>query len=291
MKLAIHGRNFKEEVRPHIEAMFAFLTERQAEIQFSDTFFNFLSKNNFLLPPHTLYHQRKDIFDADFIMSIGGDGTLLETVAQVGARQIPVVGINTGRLGFLATVSPDELLKNTQDLFNRSFTFDDRTLIRVESDKDIFDGVSFGLNEFTIARRDTSSMITVHTYIDGEYLNSYWADGLIVSTPTGSTGYALSCGGPLVLPQSNNFIIAPISPHNLNVRPMIISDHSVVSFEIEGRSKNYLVSLDSRSRVVDSTIQLAVRKESFVARLVRFDGDNFLTTLRNKLNWGLDARN
>jgi NAD+ kinase len=291
MKLALHGRNFKEEVRPCIEALLAFLTQKEAEIQFSDTFYTFLSKNGFTLPPSTIYHHPREIFDADFIFSIGGDGTLLETVTHVGDRKIPIVGINTGRLGFLATVSPDELLKNTKDLFTRSYTFDERTLIRVESDKDIFDGINFGLNEFTIARRDTSSMITVHTYIDGEYLNSYWADGLIVSTPTGSTGYALSCGGPLVLPQSSNFIIAPISPHNLNVRPMIISDNSVVSFEIQGRSKNYLVSLDSRSRVVDSSIQLAVRKESFKAKLVRFDGDNFLTTLRNKLSWGLDVRN
>ena len=159
------------------------------------------------------------------------------------------------------------------------------------ADRDIFDGLNFGLNEMTILKKDTSSMIVVHTYIDGEYLNSYWADGLIVSTPTGSTGYSLSCGGPLVLPQSNNFIITPVSPHNLNVRPMIVSDKSVISFEIEGRSKNFLVSLDSRSYTVDASIQLAVKKEDFAVKLVKLDGYNFLDNLRQKLNWGLDVRN
>ena len=157
--------------------------------------------------------------------------------------------------------------------------------------RDIFDGYNFGLNDFTILKKDTSSMITVHTYIDGEYLNSYWADGLIVSTPTGSTGYSLSCGGPVVLPQSHNFIITPVSPHNLTVRPMVVSDNSVISFEIEGRGKNFLVSLDSRSYTVDASIQMAVSKEKFMAKLVKLDGYNFLDTLRQKLNWGYDARN
>ena len=164
-------------------------------------------------------------------------------------------------------------------------------LISLESDTDVFDGLNFGLNELAITKRDTSSMIVVHTYINGEYLNSYWADGLIVSTPTGSTGYSLSCGGPVVLPESNNFIIAPISPHNLNVRPLIISDESIISFEIEGRSKNFLVSLDSRSKVIDASVQIAVKKERFRTQLLKMNEDNFLNTLRKKLSWGLDIRN
>jgi NAD+ kinase len=155
----------------------------------------------------------------------------------------------------------------------------------------VFDGKNFGLNEFSILKRDTSSMIAVHTYIDGEYLNSYWADGLIVATPTGSTGYSLSCGGPVMMPQTNNFVISPVCPHNLNVRPLVVSDRSVISFEIEGRSTKYLVSLDSRSKPVDATIQLAVRREEFNARLVRLNQINFLTTLRTKMHWGLDHRN
>jgi NAD+ kinase len=164
-------------------------------------------------------------------------------------------------------------------------------LIRVETDPDAFGGVNFGLNEFSILKRDTSSMIVVHTYIDGEYLNSYWADGLVVATPTGSTGYSLSCGGPVMLPQTNNFIIAPVCPHNLNVRPLVVSDQSVISFEIEGRSNQFLLSLDSRSVAVDAGVQIAVRRESFNARLVKFNHVNFLSTLRSKLNWGLDKRN
>ena len=291
MKIAIHGRNFKEEARPYIQSMFDELHQQHIDLQIFDGFNSFLLKNEISIPRLKIYYHRKEIFDADFILSIGGDGTLLETITHVGAREIPIVGINTGRLGFLATTSPHEIKHNIQALLNRSFNLDDRILIRVESDRDVFEGVNFGLNEFTLTKRDTSSMIVVHTYIDGEYLNSYWADGLIVSTPTGSTGYALSVGGPVVLPHSSNFIIAPISPHNLNVRPLIISDNSVISFEIQGRSKNYLVSLDSRSRVVDASIQLAVKKESFKARLVKFESDNFLNTLRSKLNWGTDIRN
>jgi NAD+ kinase len=225
------------------------------------------------------------------MISIGGDGTLLETVAYVGARETPILGINTGRLGFLATTAPGQIKDAVSSLYNNYFTLEERSLIHLDTDRELFDGLSFGLNEFTITKRDTASMIVVHTYIDGEYLNSYWADGLIVATPTGSTGYSLSCGGPVVLPQSGNFIISPVSPHNLNVRPLVVSDNSVISFEIQGRSKNYLVSLDSRSRVVDASIGLAVRKESFRARLVQLDGNNFLQTLRNKLNWGLDVRN
>jgi NAD+ kinase len=176
-------------------------------------------------------------------------------------------------------------------LYKGHYSIDERSLIRVDSDQELFEGINFGLNEFSILKRDTSSMIVVNTYIDGEYLNSYWADGLLVSTPTGSTGYSLSCGGPVVLPQTNNFIISPVCPHNLNVRPLVVPDSSVISFEIEGRSNNYLVSLDSRSRSVDALVQIAVRRESFNAKLIKLHNVNFLSTLRNKLNWGADKRN
>jgi len=164
-------------------------------------------------------------------------------------------------------------------------------MLTLDANPTLFGDVNYALNEFTITKKDTNAMLTIHAYMNGEFLNSYWADGLLVSTPTGSTGYSLSCGGPVVLPQSNNFIIAPISPHNLNVRPLVVSDNSVISFGIEGRSKNFMASLDSRSRVIDANIQLAVRKEKFKARLIKFSEDNFLNTLRSKLNWGLDIRN
>lgn len=291
MKIAIHGRNFKEETKPFIQEMFDELAARNVELQISETFNLFLNKVGIQKNVIPVYSHHKEIFDADFIFSVGGDGTLLETITHIGARETPVLGINTGRLGFLATTSPFQVKQALHSIFNDYYTYDDRSLIRLESDKDVFDGLNFGLNEFTITKRDTSSMIVVNTYLDGEYLNSYWADGLIVSTPTGSTGYSLSCGGPVVMPQSNNFIIAPVSPHNLNVRPMVVSDSSIISFEIQGRSKNYLVSLDSRSKVVDASVQLAVKKEKFKARLMKLKGDNYLNTLRNKLNWGFDKRN
>ena len=291
MKIAIHGRNFKEETKPFIQEMFDELASRNVELQISEILNTFLHKIGIQKADFPTYSHRKDIFDADIIFSLGGDGTLLETVTQVGAREIPILGINTGRLGFLATTSPHQVKKAIHSIFNGYYTFDERALIKLESDKDVFDGLNFGLNEFTVTKRDSSSMIVVNTFLDGEYLNSYWADGLIVSTPTGSTGYSLSCGGPVVMPQSNNFIIAPVSPHNLNVRPMVVSDNSIISFEIQGRSKNYLISLDSRSKVVDASVQLAVKKEKFKARLMKLNGDNYLDTLRNKLNWGFDKRN
>jgi NAD+ kinase len=291
MKIAIHGRNFREEARPYVQELFRILAEKKADLQLSEQFGSFLQRNGVDTNQIKRFSHQRHIFDADFMISIGGDGTLLETVSYVGPRQTPILGINTGRLGFLATTSPQQAREAVNSLYNNYFVLEERSLIHLETDRELFDGNNFGLNEFTITKRDTASMIVVHTYIDGEYLNSYWADGLIVATPTGSTGYSLSCGGPVVLPQSGNFIISPVSPHNLNVRPLVVSDNSVISFEIQGRSKNYLVSLDSRSRVVDAGIQLAVRKESFKARLVQLDGANFLQTLRNKLNWGLDVRN
>lgn len=291
MKIAIHGRSFKEETKPFIQEMFDELAARNVELQISEIFNSFLNKVGIQKAAVPVYNHHKEIFDADIIFSVGGDGTLLETITHVGARETPVLGINTGRLGFLATTSPFQVKQALHSIFNDYYTYDDRSLIRLESDKDVFDGLNFGLNEFTVTKRDTSSMIVVNTYLDGEYLNSYWADGLIVSTPTGSTGYSLSCGGPVVMPQSNNFIIAPVSPHNLNVRPMVVSDSSIISFEIQGRSKNYLISLDSRSKVVDASVQLAVKKEKFKARLMKLNGDNYLNTLRNKLNWGFDKRN
>ena len=196
-----------------------------------------------------------------------------------------------------AGASKEEIEKAIEVLFANDYSIEDRTLISLDSDlildpdMRLFDGTAFGLNEFTIHKRDTSSMITVHTYIDEEYLNSYWADGLIVSTPTGSTGYSLSCGGPLISPTAKNFVITPVSPHNLNVRPIIVADDSVISFKIEGRSEKFLISLDSRSTAVDANVHLKVRKEKFVAKLVKFYDYSFFDTLRQKLNWGYDMRN
>lgn len=291
MNVAIHGRPFNDDTIPFIQDMFSHIEKTGIKIQIFSPFKAYLEKTGIKLPKHSTYNQRLEVFDADFLFSIGGDGTLLETITFSGEREIPVLGINTGRLGFLATTPREKTKEAINDLIAGTFKLDERSLIKLVSNEDLFNGINFALNEFAILKRDSSSMIVVHTYIDGEYLNSYWSDGLIVSTPTGSTGYSLSVGGPIVMPQSNNFIISPVSPHNLNVRPIVVNDNTVISFEIEGRSKNFLVALDSRSQPVSAATKLAVKKEDFKARIVELKGYNFLQTLRNKLNWGLDLRN
>ena len=291
MKIAILGKPFDEVVAPFLQAMLDELEARGAEIIVAETFLEYMAAR-LRLPPGTGSFGRGDsLLGVQFVFSIGGDGTLLETVTYVGALQLPILGINTGRLGFLAPINPDHITQAIDALYKGHFTLEDRSLLRLDTDPDVFGKLNFALNEFSILKRDSSSMIAVHTYINGEYLNSYWADGLVVSTPTGSTGYSLSCGGPVMLPQTNNFIIAPVCPHNLNVRPLIVSDQSIISFEIEGRATSYLLALDSRSLPVEASVQMAVRRENFNARLVKLNHVNFLSTLRNKLNWGLDRRN
>lgn len=291
MQIAIHGKSFAKEARPFVQTMFDTLAKKEAEIQISADFYKFLGE--FGINPHTdrTYLQNTDTLKADFIFSIGGDGTLLESVMQANAQEIPILGINTGRLGFLATVSPGMIQSSLQEIFESPFQIEDRSLVHLASDIDLFGGYNFALNDFVIAKTDTSSMITVHAYLNGEYLNSYWADGLIVSTPTGSTGYSLSCGGPVILPTNSVFVVTPISPHNLSVRPIIIPDSSELSFRVESRSNNFLVSLDSRFRIVEGSTKLIVRKEKFMAKLVKMKQDSFLNTLRTKLHWGLDVRN
>jgi len=291
MKLAIHGRNFTDLTKPPIQAMFDELARQQVEVQLSEPYRLLLDQAGIDHHTTSVYRSFRDVFPADFAFSLGGDGTLLEAVTHVGPHHVPIVGINIGRLGFLATVSPRAIGTMLEALLAGQFRIDERTLIAVDSEQDLFEGVPFGLNDVTITKTETSSMITVHTYIDGEFLNSYWADGLIVSTPSGSTGYSLSCGGPVLLPHNANFIVTPVSPHNLNVRPMVVPDTSRLSFEVESRSGAFLVSVDSRFRTVDVSTRLSVRKGDFKARLVKLPDDNFLDTLRSKLNWGWDIRN
>lgn len=291
MKIALHGKTISKETCPYIQEVVNELYARKAQVFFSQHFLKEIRRYNVQIQKAETFTRQDSLQQMDFMFSLGGDGTLLDTITYVGEAETPLVGINTGRLGFLATTPKDKVKAVIDALYNGQFTYDYRTLIRLDADYDLFEGMNFGLNEFAILKKDTSSMIVVHAYIDGEFLNSYWADGLIVATPTGSTGYSLSCGGPLVLPQSHNFIVTPVSPHNLYVRPMVVSDNSVLSFEIEGRSKNFLVALDSRSRTVSASVQMAVRKENFRAKLVKLTGYNFFDTLRQKLNWGLDNRN
>lgn len=229
--------------------------------------------------------------DIDILISLGGDGTMLDAVTLVKQKNIPILGINFGRLGFLASVSRDELSIAVESLINRSFHIEKRTLIHLDSNEPLFGDAPFALNEFAIHKRDISPMVKIHTYLNGEFLNTYWADGLIVATPTGSTGYNMSCNGPIVFPESSSFVITPVAPHNLNVRSIVVPDSNVISFEVEGRADQFICALDARREIVTKTIQLAVRKENFCISLARLNENNFLSTLRTKLTWGLDKRN
>jgi NAD+ kinase len=225
------------------------------------------------------------------LISLGGDGTILDAVGIIRDKGVPILGINFGRLGFLASIGKEELSIAVDALANGTYVVDKRSLIHLDANIPLFDDASFALNEFALHKRDISPMIKVHTYLNGEFLNTYWADGLIVSTPTGSTGYNLSCNGPIVFPDSSSFLITPIAPHNLNVRPILVPDSNIISFEVEGRSDQFICALDSRREIVDKDVQLAVKKERFSVKLVRLNENSFLSTLRSKLTWGLDKRN
>jgi NAD+ kinase len=239
----------------------------------------------------TFEHHQELTDEIDFLISLGGDGTLLDTVTLIRDKNIPVVGINFGRLGFLASIGREELAAAVKALARRSYIIDRRALIHLDSNIPLFNDVPYALNEFAIHKRDTAAMIKIHTYLNGELLNTYWADGLILATPTGSTAYSLSCGGPVVFPDASSLVLTPIAPHNLNVRAIVIPDNTIVSFEIESRSDEIICALDSRREIVDKNVLLAVRRENFMLNLVRLNENNFLQTLRNKLSWGLDKRN
>lgn len=291
MKIALHGLALKVEFISDIENLFRELEKHRIEILVTEPLDRALKMIGNKRLTYWVIENEEELQSVDFLISIGGDGTLLDAVCLVGSLEIPILGLNTGRLGFLATAATERIGEVIENLATGNFQIESRSLITLDCSRKLFNGVNFALNEFTIHKRDTSSMITVHTYIDGKYLNSYWADGLIVSTPTGSTGYSLSCGGPLITPGAKSFVITPVSPHNLNVRPIIVSDECEISFEIEGRTEKFLISLDSRSTSISSEVKLSVKKELFSAKLVKLPHYHFFDTLRQKLNWGFDMRN
>ena len=292
MKIAIYSRGIENDQHKDIEAFMEALKTYDVEPVFFQDFFNqFYSAVN-MKGKYSTFNSAEDLDDGiDFMISLGGDGTLLDTVTFIQDKGIPVLGINYGRLGFLATIGKEDLGSAIKALVDRTFVLDKRTLVHLDADLPLFGNAPFALNEFVIHKKDTSSMIKIHTYLNGEFLNTYWADGLIVATPTGSTGYSLSCNGPVVFPDSGNFVITPVAPHNLNIRPIVVPDNTIISFEIESRSDGFLCSMDSRRELVPKEVQLAVKKEKFRINLVRLNENNFLQTLRNKLSWGLDKRN
>ena len=292
MKVAVYGKQFQQEVAPFVHELFLELEKAQMEVLVYEPFYNFLSQQirlNLFLGTYNSYEELKK--NIDLFISIGGDGTILDATTLIRDTGIPIIGVNTGRLGFLADIAKEQIPKTIKQLINKRFSIDQRTLIKLETEQPLFDGLNFALNEVTISRKDTTSMITITTYINDQYLNSYWADGLIIATPTGSTGYSLSCGGPIVMPGSENFIITPIAPHNLNVRPLVISDKYEIKVKVEGRAKQFLVALDSRIQTMDAGLELTIKKESFKINMIETETQDFSSTLRNKLLWGLDRRN
>jgi NAD+ kinase len=292
MKVAIYSRVIDDDQYSKVQQLLDELAKENIHPVIYKPFFEMIQSSVRFSDKTTVFSDSNDLTDAiDFLISLGGDGTLLDTVTLVREKNIPVLGINFGRLGFLASTGSKELHIAVQSLVKRTILIDKRSLIHLDASKPLFGDVPYGLNEFAIHKTDTSPMIKIHTYLNGEFLNTYWADGVIVATPTGSTGYSLSCNGPVVFPESSSFVITPVAPHNLNVRPIIVPDDNIISFEIEGRTDHFICALDSRKELVDKKVQLAVRRESFTLSLVRLNENNFLQTLRNKLSWGLDTRN
>ena len=290
-RIGIHGKDFQNKSSRFLEKVLDHLKKKQVEIWVSSKFLKQFKSSRIQDYQLRAFDQGDHLHQLDCFLSLGGDGTLLESVTYIGKAETPILGINTGRLGFLATISREDVEKSIDELLNNNFTIDSRSLLRLVSTPKLFGNLNFALNDFTIMKKDTSSMITVHVHVDGELLNSYWSDGIIVSTPTGSTGYSLSCGGPLVHPKSESFVITAVSPHNLGTRPIVLADDAELSFHIEGRSKNYLVSLDSRFETVDESVKLKIKKEKFGVKLIRLSSQNYFNTLRQKLNWGVDIRN
>ncbi|MBI1341900.1 MAG: NAD kinase [Terrimonas sp.] len=292
MKVAIYSRVMEEEQRKDVQSFFDELAAQQIQPLVFLPFFQNLKDRIHLPVNTTTFYLPEDLNEQiDFVVSLGGDGTLLDTITLVQDKNIPVVGINFGRLGFLASIGKDELEVAVKALMKGTYVVEKRTMIHLDADLPLFGHTPFALNEFAIHKRDTAPMIKVHTYLNGEFLNTYWCDGLIVATPTGSTGYSLSCNGPIVFPDSGSFLITPVAPHNLNVRSIVVPDNNIISFEIESRSDQVICAMDSRREIVNKNVQLAVRKEAFELKLVRLNENNFLQTLHNKLTWGLDRRN
>ena len=293
MKVAIYSRGVDIDQQQSLQALLLALDKYAITIYvYAELLEKFNLQASAGKEPLIAFNSFSAIHDSiDCLISLGGDGTVLDAVTIVGNSQIPILGINYGRLGFLATISKDELSIMVEALVNRTYVIEKRTLLHLDADPTIFGTAPYALNEFAIHKRDTSPMIKIHTYLNGEFLNSYWADGLIVSTPTGSTGYNMSCNGPILFPDSASFVITPVAPHNLNVRSIVVPDSSVISFEIEGRTEELICALDARKEIVPKNIQLAIKKESFSVNFIRLNENSYLTTLRTKLTWGLDKRN
>lgn len=292
MRIAIFGIEFYEESTKLYQDIVDKLERESCDILLNDTFFEQMTgKLKFKKKPTTFSNKQNLKGKIDILFSIGGDGTILESVTYIRDSGIPILGINLGRLGFLSSVSRNEINHAIDSVIKNNYIINKRTLLKLNSSEKLFGDWNFALNELTVHKKDNLSMIVVHVYINDQFLNSYWSDGLIIATPTGSTGYSLSVGGPIVAPGSENFIISPIATHNLTVRPFVIPDSSVIKLKVTGRSESFMVGLDSRFETIDSSIELEISKCEFHINLIQMSNRSFYDTIREKLKWGLDVRN
>ena len=289
LRFAIFGNTYQPKKSVSVQKLLACLTQRQAEVYIEREFYDFITTGQRLPIDHAQIIEGRD-FDADVVISMGGDGTFLRAASMVGAKQIPILGINTGRLGFLADVNAQEIERTIQALYEGDYTVDTRAVIQVETDGQALQGYDCALNDVAILKRDNASMITIHTTINGDYLTTYQADGLILSTPTGSTAYSLSNGGPIIVPGTHVFSLTAVAPHSLNVRPIVVSEDSEIKLTIESRTHNFLVALDGRSEKLADTTRLTLRKAPYRVKVIKRAGTKYFHTLREKMMWGADQR-
>ena len=289
MKIGIFGNNFQSEELKNVQTLFGKLHALHAEIYVERRFFDYLSKQ-FACAPDIDGLIESDKLSLDMVISLGGDGTFLQTAAWVGRQNIPILGINTGRLGFLADINTDDIETTLDEIFRQEYAVEERSVLELESSPPFKGVYNYALNEIAILKRDTSSMITINTCLNDEYLTNYLGDGLLIATPTGSTAYSMSVNGPIIIPQANNFVLSPVAPHSLNVRPLVIPEDFCIRLKVETRNNNFLVALDGRSEIYPSGSEFVIRKANFTIKLVKPYPQNFYETLRKKLLWGADVR-
>jgi NAD+ kinase len=292
MNIALFGRKLNKQTTEYFQQVIEIIENFGWKVLLeNDLKTQLVSKYGFDKHIDSFQDHRDFSSGIDLMISLGGDGTFLESVGYIRNSGVPIIGINTGRLGFLSNISKENIALTLNRIKDKDYDYQKRSLLRVNTEDEIYGEDNFALNEFTLHKKDTSSMITVHASLDNKYLNSYWSDGLIVATPTGSTAYNLSCGGPIITPGCQVHILTPIAPHNLNVRPMVVPDHLPITLTVEGRDRTYLVSLDGKSKSIRQGEQVIVSKAEFMINVVKFEDNNFLDTIRNKMFWGIDTRN
>ena len=288
-KFALFGNIYQAKKSAHVLRLLSILAKHQAEVYIHKDFYLYLTKDQ-KMDIQVAGVFEGDDFEADMVLSMGGDGTFLKAASYVGKKNIPILGINTGRLGFLADISPEEMEETFEDIYRKNYKVEDRSVLQVFSESQFLKGYPCGLNEIAILKRDSSSMITIHTSINGEYLTTYQADGLVIATPTGSTAYSLSIGGPIIVPHSKTIAITPVAPHSLNVRPIVVNDDCEITLDVESRSHNFLVAIDGRSETCREGTRLTIRKADYHIKIVKRPNHVFFHTLRNKMMWGADGR-